>query len=154
MAATSATVHKSASGTAAPPRVETQTHPDRYRHWKLNIAAPAATLILDVQESGGLRPGYELKLNSYDLGVDIELADAVNRLRFEHPEVSVVVVTSGKRNLFCAGANIFMLGGSSHPFKVNFCKYTNETRLSMEEATAESGQTYIAAQRHHERRGL
>jgi benzoyl-CoA-dihydrodiol lyase len=145
MAATPTSVRKAGAESSAPPRVEPQTHPGRYRHWKLNIAGPVATLILDVQESGGMRPGYELKLNSYDLGVDIELADAVNRLRFEHPEVSVVVVTSGKRNLFCAGANIFMLGGSSHPFKVNFCKYTNETRLSMEEATAESGQTYIAA---------
>ncbi len=133
------------AGSGVPPRVETQTHPSRYKHWKLNIAGSLATLVMDVQESGGLRPGYDLKLNSYDLGVDIELADAVTRLRFEHPEVSVVVITSGKRNLFCAGANIFMLGGSSHPFKVNFCKYTNETRLSMEEATAESGQTYVAA---------
>lgn len=130
---------------AAAPRVEAQTEPARYKHWKLSVSGGVATLTLDVQESGGLRPGYELKLNSYDLGVDIELADAVNRLRFEHPEVSVVVVTSGKRNVFCAGANIFMLGGSSHPFKVNFCKYTNETRLAMEEAAAESGQRYIAA---------
>jgi benzoyl-CoA-dihydrodiol lyase len=126
-------------------RVETQTHPARYRHWKLAVEGQVATLRLDVQESGGLRPGYELKLNSYDLGVDIELADAVNRLRFEHPEVGVVVVTSGKERVFCAGANIFMLRTSSHPFKVNFCKYTNETRLAMEEAADESGQVYLAA---------
>jgi len=130
---------------AAPPRVPTQTDPSRYRHWKLKFAGPVATLLMDVQESGGLRPGYELKLNSYDLAVDIELADAVTRLRFEHPEVRSVVVTSGKRNVFCAGANIFMLGASSHPFKVNFCKYTNETRLAMEEASRESGQVYLAA---------
>ncbi len=135
-----------AQGTSgAVPRVPTQTDPARYRHWKLKFAGPVATLVMDVQESGGLRPGYELKLNSYDLGVDIELADAVTRLRFEHPEVRCVVVTSGKRNVFCAGANIFMLGGSSHPFKVNFCKYTNETRLAMEEASRDSGQVYLAA---------
>ncbi|HEX7926411.1 MAG TPA: enoyl-CoA hydratase-related protein, partial [bacterium] len=126
-------------------RVDPQTDPSRYKHWKLAVSGAVATLTLDILESGGLRPGYELKLNSYDLGVDIELADVVTRLRFEHPEVSVVVITSGKRNLFSAGANIFMLGGSSHPFKVNFCKYTNETRLAIEEATDESGQTYIAA---------
>jgi benzoyl-CoA-dihydrodiol lyase len=132
-----------ASGAA--PRVPTQTDPARYRHWKLKVAGPVATLLMDVQEGGGLRPGYELKLNSYDLGVDIELADAVTRLRFEHPQVRAVVLTSAKRNVFCAGANIFMLGGSSHPFKVNFCKYTNETRLAMEEASRESGQVYLAA---------
>ena len=126
-------------------RVETQTHPERYRHWKLAVEGQVATLRMDVREDGGLRPGYELKLNSYDLGVDIELADAVNRLRFEHPEVGVVVVTSGKDRVFCAGANIFMLRGSTHPFKVNFCKYTNETRLAMEEAADESGQVYLAA---------
>jgi len=125
--------------------IETQTHPARYRHWKLELEGGVARLIMDVDEAGGLRGDYELRLNSYDLGVDIELADAVNRLRFEHPEVSVVVVTSGKGNVFCAGANIFMLRQSSHPFKVNFCKYTNETRLAMEEATAESGQFYLAA---------
>ena len=126
-------------------RVEPQTHPERYQHWKLSIDGQVATLGMDVREDGGLRPGYELKLNSYDLGVDIELADAVNRIRFEHPEVSVVVVTSAQERVFCAGANIFMLRGSSHPFKVNFCKYTNETRLAMEEAADESGQTYLAA---------
>ena len=126
-------------------RVEPQTHPERYRHWTLKLEGSVATLLLHVQEDGGLRPDYELKLNSYDLGVDIELADAVNRLRFEHPEVGVVVITSSRPRVFCAGANIFMLRGSSHPFKVNFCKYTNETRLAIEEATAESGQTYLAA---------
>ncbi|HKI99774.1 MAG TPA: 2,3-epoxybenzoyl-CoA dihydrolase [bacterium] len=126
-------------------RVETQTRPQDYRHWKLAVDGQVATLRMDVREDGGLRPGYELKLNSYDLGVDIELADAVTRLRFEHPEVAVVVVTSGKERVFCAGANIFMLRTSSHPFKVNFCKYTNETRLAMEEAADESGQTYLAA---------
>ena len=129
----------------AAPRVPTQADPARYRHWKVAVDGPVATLTMDVAEGGGLRPGYELKLNSYDLGVDIELADAVTRLRFENPEVRAVVITSGKRNVFCAGANIFMLRGSSHPFKVNFCKYTNETRLAMEEASRESGQAYLAA---------
>jgi benzoyl-CoA-dihydrodiol lyase len=130
---------------ATPVRVDTQTHPSRYRHWKLTFEGTVATLAMDVAEDGGLWKGYDLKLNSYDLAVDIELADAVNRLRFEHPEVSVVVVTSARERVFCAGANIFMLGSASHPFKVNFCKFTNETRLAIEEATAESGQTYIAA---------
>jgi benzoyl-CoA-dihydrodiol lyase len=125
--------------------VDPQTDPGRYRHWKLAVDGQVATLRMDVREDAGLRPGYELKLNSYDLGVDIELADAVNRLRFEHPQVAVVVVTSGKERVFCAGANIYMLRTSSHPFKVNFCKYTNETRLAMEEAADESGQTYLAA---------
>ncbi len=134
-----------ASSQAQLPRVETQTRPAAYRHWKLAVDGPVATLRMDVREDGGLRPGYELKLNSYDLGVDIELADAVNRLRFEHPQVGVVVLTSGKERVFCAGANIYMLRSSSHPFKVNFCKYTNETRLAMEEASDESGQVYLAA---------
>ena len=126
--------------------LETETHPEKYKHWKLEYAGPIATLVMKVQEDGGLRPEeYELKLNSYDLSVDVELADAVQRLRFEHPEVSVVIVTSAQERIFCAGANIFMLNSSTHPFKVNFCKYTNETRLAMEEATAESGQTYLAA---------
>ena len=125
--------------------INTQTHPQQYQHWKLQLEGPVAHLILDVQEDAGLHPGYELRLNSYDLGVDIELADVVNRLRFEHPEVSVVVLTSGKDNVFCAGANIFMLRQATHPFKVNFCKYTNETRLAMEDATSESGQYYLAA---------
>lgn len=121
------------------------THPDRYRHWRLAIDGERATLTMAVDPKGGLREGYELKLNSYDLGVDIELADAVSRLRFEHPEVKVVVVDSGTDRVFCAGANIPMLGGSTHAFKVNFCKYTNETRLSIEDASAYSGQTYLAA---------
>src|SRR5579875_1979036 len=127
------------------PRVDFRTDPSRYRHWRLDFDGPVATLTMDVEEQGGLVPGYELKLNSYDLGVDIELYDAVQRLRFEHPEVRVVVVTSGKDKIFCAGANIRMLAASSHPWKVNFCKFTNETRNGMEDATANSGQTYLAA---------
>jgi benzoyl-CoA-dihydrodiol lyase len=122
-----------------------QTSPPLYRHWRLTTDGPVATLVLDVDEAGGLVPGYELKLNSYDLGVDIELYDAVQRLRFEHPEVRSVVVTSGKDKIFCAGANIRMLAASSHPRKVNFCKFTNETRNGIEDATANSGQTWIAA---------
>src|SRR5581483_10345886 len=127
------------------PAVEFDTDPSRYRHWRLAIEPPVATLVLDVDEDGGLQPGYVLKLNSYDLGVDIELADAVQRLRFEHPEVKVVVITGGKEKVFCAGANIGMLAQSPHGFKVNFCKFTNETRLAMEDATANSGQTYLCA---------
>jgi benzoyl-CoA-dihydrodiol lyase len=125
--------------------IDFETEPSRYRHIRLEPDGAVARLLLDVQEEGGLRPGYALKLNSYDLGVDIELADAVNRLRFEHPGVGAVIVTSAVDGVFSAGANIFMLSSSSHPFKVNFCKYTNETRLAIEEATQESGQTYIAA---------
>ena len=125
--------------------VDFRTEPSRYRHWKLAIDGRLATLTMDVREDGGLRPGYELKLNSYDLGVDIELYDAVQRLRFEHPEVGAVVVTSGKERIFCAGANIRMLGQSSHAWKVNFCKFTNETRNALEDATAESRQTYLCA---------
>ena len=125
--------------------VDFRTEPSRYRHWKLAIDGRIATLTMDVREDGGLQPGYELKLNSYDLGVDIELYDAVQRLRFEHPEVAAVVVTSGKERVFCAGANIRMLGQSSHGWKVNFCKFTNETRNAIEEATAESRQTYLCA---------
>jgi benzoyl-CoA-dihydrodiol lyase len=125
--------------------VEFRTSPDRYRHWRLATDGPLATLTMDVDEQGGLVPGYELKLNSYDLGVDIELYDAVQRLRFEHPEVKAVVVTSGKEKIFCAGANIRMLAASSHPWKVNFCKFTNETRNGIEDATEHSGQTYLAA---------
>ncbi|ROR32461.1 2,3-epoxybenzoyl-CoA dihydrolase [Inmirania thermothiophila] len=128
---------------AQAPRVDFQTHPDRYRHWRLEIDGRIALLSMDVQEDGGLRPGYELKLNSYDLGVDIELYDAVQRLRFEHPEVGAVIIASGKGECFCAGANIRMLGQSSHEHKVNFCKFTNETRLGIEDATAHSGQTYL-----------
>jgi benzoyl-CoA-dihydrodiol lyase len=126
-------------------RVEFRVSPDRYRHWKLSTDGPVATLTMDVDEQGGLVPGYELKLNSYDLGVDIELYDAVQRLRFEHPEVRAVVITSGKPKIFCAGANIRMLAASPHGWKVNFCKFTNETRNGIEDATAHSGQTYLAA---------
>jgi benzoyl-CoA-dihydrodiol lyase len=125
--------------------IDFQTDPSRYRHWRLRYEGPVAHLIMDVDPAGGLFPGYELKLNSYDLGVDIELYDAVQRLRFEHPEVRAVVLRSGKENVFCAGANIRMLGGATHVHKVNFCKFTNETRLSIEDASEHSGQTYIAA---------
>ena len=123
--------------------VDFRTDPSRYRHWKLTVEGRVATLGMDVQEDGGLRPGYELKLNSYDLGVDIELADAIQRLRFEHPEVGAVVLTSLKERVFCAGANIRMLSQSGHGWKVNFCKFTNETRNAMEEASAASGQRYL-----------
>ena len=126
-------------------RVEFQTAPERYRHWKLSIDGRVATLAMDVAEDGGLAPGYTLKLNSYDLGVDIELADAVQRLRFEHPEVGAVVITSAKPRVFCAGANIQMLGLSTHADKVNFCKFTNETRLAIEDASENSRQAYICA---------
>src|SRR5262249_29713839 len=122
-----------------------ETHPDKYRHWKLKIDGEVATLAMDVELHGGLKPGYELKLNSYDLGVDVELADAVQRLRFEHPEVRCVVVTSANDRVFCAGANIPMLGSSTHAWKVNFCKYTNETRLSIEDASLRSHQKYLCA---------
>ena len=125
--------------------IDVRTAPDRYRHWRLHTEGRIATLDLDVDESGGLAPGYELKLNSYDLGVDIELADAVQRLRFEHPEVAAVVIRSGKERVFCAGANIRMLGGSSHAHKVAFCKFTNETRCAIEDASAYSGQRYLCA---------
>jgi len=130
---------------AAPPKVEFDTAPDRYRHWKLDVDGEVATVTLAVDESGGLVPGYELKMNSYDLGVDIELYDAVQRLRFEHPEVKSVVMTGGLEKMFCAGANIRMLAQSSHAWKVNFCKFTNETRNGIEDATDNSGQTWIAA---------
>ncbi len=122
-----------------------ETTPDEYKHWRLQIDGSVATLSMDVQEDATLFEGYKLKLNSYDLGVDIELADAVQRLRFEHPEVSVVVITSLKPRIFCAGANIYMLGTSSHAFKVNFCKFTNETRCAIEDASHHSGQRYVAA---------
>ncbi len=125
--------------------VDFATNPAQYKHWRLSIDGRVARLSLDVQENQPLVPGYELKLNSYDLGVDIELYDAVQRLRFEHPEVGAVVVTSGKDRVFCAGANIKMLGQSGHGFKVNFCKFTNETRNAMEDASANSGQAYICA---------
>ena len=125
--------------------VEFRVEPSTYKHWRVDYDGPVAILTMDVDEQGGIVPGYELKLNSYDLGVDIELYDAVQRLRFEHPEVRAVVVTSGKEKVFCAGANIRMLAASSHPWKVNFCKFTNETRNGIEDATAHSGQTYLAA---------
>jgi benzoyl-CoA-dihydrodiol lyase len=125
--------------------VEFRTEPARYRHWRLTTAGPVATLAMDVAEQGGLADGYELKLNSYDLGVDIELYDAVQRLRFEHPEVRAVVLTSAKDKVFCAGANIRMLAGAAHEQKVNFCKFTNETRNGIEDATAHSGQRWLAA---------
>ena len=122
-----------------------ETSPVEYRHWKLKIDGAVATLAMDVNEDETLEEGYKLKLNSYDLGVDIELADAIERLRFEHPEVKVVVITSLKPRIFCAGANIYMLGTSSHAHKVNFCKFTNETRCAIEDASRHSGQRYIAA---------
>ncbi|WP_428490219.1 2,3-epoxybenzoyl-CoA dihydrolase [Rhodopila sp.] len=125
--------------------IDFQTEPARYRHWKLSFDGAVASLTMDVDPAGGLMDGYELKLNSYDLGVDIELADAVQRLRFEHPEVGAVVLRSGKPGVFCAGANIRMLGLATHGHKVNFCKFTNETRLAIEDASANSGQRYIAA---------
>ncbi len=126
-------------------RIDFQTEPARYRHWKLKFDGDVAELIMDVDENAGLFEGYQLKLNSYDLGVDIELSDAVQRLRFEHPEVKVVVIRSGKDRVFCAGANIRMLAGSTHAHKVNFCKFTNETRNSMEDASRSSGQKYLCA---------
>jgi len=122
-----------------------QTSPEQYKHWKLSVDGVVATLSMDVQEDQTLADGYKLKLNSYDLGVDIELADAIQRIRFEHPEVRAVVVTSLKPRIFCAGANIYMLGTSSHAFKVNFCKFTNETRCAMEDDSRHSGRRYIAA---------
>ena len=125
--------------------IDVRTHPDHYRHWRLRIEGRIATLYLDVDESGGLDPGYALKLNSYDLGVDIELADAVLRLRFEHPEVAAVVIRSAKERVFCAGANIRMLGAASHIRKVAFCKFTNETRCAIEDASAHSEQRYLCA---------
>src|SRR5215213_8596829 len=127
------------------PVIAFQTSPDRYRHWRLLFDGPVARLSMDVQEDETLAGGYKLKLNSYDLGVDIELADAVQRIRFEHPEVRVVVLTSLKPRIFCAGANIYMLGSSSHAFKVNFCKFTNETRCAIEDDSNHSGRRYIAA---------
>ena len=127
------------------PPIRFESHPSRYRHWSLETDGEIGTLTLRVDEAGGIRPGYSLKLNSYDLGVDIELADAVERLRFEHPEVGAVVIRSGLDRVFSSGANIFMLAGSSHGFKVNFCKFTNETRLAIENASGGSGQKYLAA---------
>jgi len=125
--------------------VDYQTHPSQYRHWALKVEGPIATLLADFDETAGLRPGYKLKLNSYDLGVDIELNDAINRVRFEHPQVRTVVITSAKEKVFCSGANIFMLGVSSHAWKVNFCKFTNETRNGLEDSSAHSGLKFLAA---------
>jgi benzoyl-CoA-dihydrodiol lyase len=129
----------------AAPRVDYQTDPSRYQHWHLQFDGPVATLVMDTKEDGGIRQGYKLKLNSYDLGVDIELHDALQRIRFEHPEVRTVVITSAKSRVFCSGANIYMLGTSSHAWKVNFCKFTNETRNGIEDASRNSGIKFIAA---------
>src|SRR6202166_967289 len=128
-----------------PELVDFQTEPSRYKHWRMSFDGPAATLTMDVSEDGGIRPGYKLKLNSYDLGVDIELHDALQRIRFEHPEVRTVILTSAKERIFCSGANIFMLGQSSHAWKVNFCKFTNETRNGIEDSSRHSGLKFIAA---------
>ena len=122
-----------------------ETEPARYRHWRLGVEGAIATLVLDVAEDAGIKPGYKLKLNSYDLGVDIELHDALNRIRFEHPNVKCVVLTSGKERMFCAGANIYMLGSSPHPWKVNFCKFTNETRNGIEDSSRDTGLKFLAA---------
>src|ERR1044071_5730761 len=122
-----------------------ETHPSRYRHWRLGIAGDTATLVMAVDGDHPHRPGYELKLNSYDLAVDIELADAIQRLRFEHPDVGGVVITAELDRVFCSGANIYMLGSSTHTFKVNFCKFTNETRLYLEDASASSGLASLCA---------
>jgi len=134
-----------AASTPASPRVDYRTDPSQYRHWKLSVDGATARLSLDIAEDGGLRPGYKLKLNSYDLGVDIELHDALNRVRFEHPQVQSVIVTSGKDRIFCSGANIFMLGLSSHAWKVNFCKFTNETRNGIEDSSRHEGLKFLAA---------
>src|SRR4051812_47856653 len=125
--------------------VDFQTDPSQYQHWQLKFDGPVATLVMDTKEDGGIRPGYKLKLNSYDLGVDIELHDALQRIRFEHPEVKTVVLTSAKSRVFCSGANIYMLGTSSHAWKVNFCKFTNETRNGIEDASRNSGIKFLAA---------
>jgi benzoyl-CoA-dihydrodiol lyase len=130
---------------ASAQRISYQTHPDRYAHWKLAFDGPVATLSMNVAEDKGLRPGYKLKLNSYDLGVDIELYDALNRIRFEHPEVKCVVFTSARERMFCSGANIYMLGLSSHAWKVNFCKFTNETRNGIEDSSRNEGLKFLAA---------
>ena len=130
---------------ATDPKVDYRTDPTRYRHWKLGFDGPVATLAMDVSEDAGIRDGYKLKLNSYDLGVDVELHDAVQRIRFEHPEVRSVVLTSARDRIFCSGANIFMLGLSTHAWKVNFCKFTNETRNGLEDASRHSGLKFLAA---------
>jgi len=129
----------------SPSPITYDTHPDRYSHWRLALDGPVATLSMDVDEDKGLKPGYKLKLNSYDLGVDIELADALNRVRFEHPEVKCVVITSARERMFCSGANIYMLGQSTHAWKVNFCKFTNETRNGIEDSSRHEGLKSLAA---------
>lgn len=126
-------------------QVNYQTSPEQYKHWTLACDGAVATLTMNVNEDGGLREGYKLKLNSYDLGVDIELHDAVQRIRFEHPEVKTVVITSGRDRIFCSGANIFMLGKSTHAWKVNFCKFTNETRNGLEDSSRNEGLKFLAA---------
>jgi benzoyl-CoA-dihydrodiol lyase len=126
-----------------PELVDFQTEPSRYKHWRMSIDGPVATLTMDVSEDGGIRPGYKLKLNSYDLGVDIELHDALQRIRFEHPEIRAVMITSAKPRVFCSGANIYMLGQSSHAWKVNFCKFTNETRNGIEDSSRHSGLKFL-----------
>ncbi len=138
-------MHLKEQAAKEPVLLDFRTHPDRYRHWELTLEGPVAYLRMDVDESGAAFEGYELKLNSYDIGVDIELYDVIQRLRFEHPEVKAVVMTSGKQGMFCAGANIRMLGGATHAHKVNFCKFTNETRNSIEDASEHSEQIYLAA---------
>lgn len=130
---------------AKPIQVDYRTDPSRYKHWKLSFDGPVATFTMDVAEDGGIRPGYKLKLNSYDLGVDIELHDALQRIRFEHPEIRTVVLASAKNRIFCSGANIYMLGLSTHAWKVNFCKFTNETRIGIEDASRNSGLKFLAA---------
>ncbi|MDZ4280369.1 2,3-epoxybenzoyl-CoA dihydrolase [Hydrogenophaga sp.] len=143
--ATAPVATEPAAATTAPTTVDYRTEPSQYRHWKLSFDGAVATLAIDIDENAGIRPGYKLKLNSYDLGVDIELHDALNRVRFEHPEVRTVVVTSAKDRVFCSGANIFMLGVSSHAWKVNFCKFTNETRNGIEDSSKHSGLKFVAA---------
>ncbi|MDP1952339.1 MAG: enoyl-CoA hydratase-related protein, partial [Betaproteobacteria bacterium] len=128
-----------------PSRISFDTHPERYAHWRLSVEGKVATLAMNVNEDKGIKPGYKLKLNSYDLGVDIELYDALNRIRFEHPEVRCVVLTSARERMFCSGANIYMLGQSSHGWKVNFCKFTNETRNGMEDSSRHDGLKFLAA---------
>ncbi len=146
---------KIASSLAAREYIDFQTDPSRYRHWKLDVEGDVATLTMDVDENGGLFEGYQLKLNSYDLGVDIELADAVQRLRFEHPGVKVVLLRSAKNRVFCAGANIRMLAGATHAHKVNFCKFTNETRNGLEDSSRKFRTAFCHRhQRHRGRRRL
>ena len=138
-------MHAPMSKTAAPTPVTFETHPDRYAHWRMSVDGGVATLSMHVNEDKGLKPGYKLKLNSYDLGVDIELYDALNRIRFEHPTVRCVVLTSARERMFCSGANIYMLGQSTHGWKVNFCKFTNETRNGMEDSSRHDGLKFLAA---------